>query len=87
MLNLGSFLFGFIATTFASVFARPLTVTAVSYGYTASDCAKGAWTRARGEASAIGREARAMYVVRSQRHAIAELRREIARLRAECAAP
>lgn len=86
MLNLGSFLFGLVTTALATVFARPLAVTSVSYGYTAADCARGAWTRTREEAASIRRDARAMYEVRSRRQAIAELRQEIARLRAECVA-
>ncbi|MGE3276987.1 MAG: hypothetical protein AB7O67_17890 [Vicinamibacterales bacterium] len=85
MFSLGSFLAGAVATVLAKVFARPLAVTTVSYGYTAVDSAKSAWQSAREEVNGIRADARAMYDVRSTRNTIAELRREIAQLRAELA--
>ncbi|MGE0040881.1 MAG: hypothetical protein AB7H88_05360 [Vicinamibacterales bacterium] len=85
MFSLGSFVAGALATVIAKVFGRPMVVTAVSYGYEATDAAAGLWDRTTAEVAAIRDEARAMRDVRQSQSTIAALRREVADLKAELA--
>ena len=86
MLSLGSFIAGAVAAALARVFTRPLIVTTASYGYGVSGACSRAWTRTRNETAAISDEAKAMHQVRQTQSTIAQLRRELADLRAELAA-
>jgi hypothetical protein len=85
MFSLGSFVAGALATVLAGVFARPMVVTTVSYGYSATDAVAGLWDRTGAEVASIRDEARAMYEVRQSQSTLVALRREIASLKAELA--